>query len=88
MNIYQILKLYLKTPLSCYIPKDGQGHIQGVFETSILVWAPKFGAHKIFSGHFTFNEVLQVNLFLNHIRSKGVKKMCDCALKLHHVYIN
>ena len=32
-----------------------QRHIQGVFEAGLPVWAPKFGAQNIFSGHFIFN---------------------------------
>ena len=52
-----------------------QGRIQGVFEAGIPVWAPKFGAQKMFSGHFIFNGVLCVNLFFNQIWSKGLKKM-------------
>ena len=52
-----------------------QGRIQGVFEAGIPVWAPKFGAQKMFSGHFIFNGVLCVNLFFNQIQSKGLKKM-------------
>ena len=65
-----------------------QGRIQGVFEAGIPVWEPKFSAQKMFSGHFIFNGVLCVNLFFNQIRSKGLKKMCDCTLKLRLVYIN
>ena len=67
---------------------DSQGRIQGVFEAGIPVWAPKFCAQKIFSDHFIFNGVLCVNLFFNQIQSKGLKKVCDCTLKLRLVYIN
>ena len=65
-----------------------QGCIQGVFEAGILVWVPKFGTQKNFSVHFIFNGVLCVYLFFNQIWSKGLKKMCDCTLKLRLVYIN
>ena len=69
-------------------PPPLQGRIQGVFKAGIPVWVPKFGTQKIFSGHFIFNGVLCVNLFFNQIQSKGLKKMCDCTLKLRLVYIN
>ena len=65
-----------------------QGRIEGIFEAGIPVWAPKFGGQTIFSGHFIFNGVLWVNLLFNQIRSKGLKKACDCTLKLRLVYIN
>ena len=60
-----------------------QRHIWVVFEVGLPVWAPKFGAQKFFSAHFIFNEVLWVNLF-----SIKYGWMCDCTLKLRHVYIN
>ena len=57
--------------------------IQGVCEAGLPVWAPKFGAQKIFSGHFIFNGVLWVNLSFNQMWLD-----VDCTLKLGHVYIN
>ena len=42
----------------CDKSKYPQGLLQGVFEVDIPVWAPKFGAQKIFSSHFIFNGLL------------------------------
>ena len=75
------------------------GHITKLFDVKYNLYTGTYpggfrsrytgmGAQKIFSGHFIFNGVLCVNLFFNQIRSKGLKMMCDCTLKLHLVYIN
>ena len=64
------------------------GTYPGGFRSRYTGMGDKFGAQKHFSGHFIFNGVLCVNLFFNQIRSKGLKMMCDCTLKLRLVYIN
>ena len=55
----------------CDKNKYPQRRIQRVSEAGIPVWAPKFGAQKIFSGHFIFNGLL---FSIKYDQSKGLKR--------------
>ena len=60
-----------------------QRRIQWFFEAGLPVWAPKFGAQKFFSGHLFLMKYFGLIFF-----SIKYGWMCDCTLKLRHVYLN